>query len=125
MILTYSELAFAEAEAAVSSSLGWGPFGGARSGVRISERTNDGGGPKAADIAIKRSMILRRVNTAPEVLLIGFLSSMSHITSHLLGMFNMQGRLRLVNTAFWGLCFMSTITWSILNFSIDDLANQA
>jgi hypothetical protein len=70
-------------------------------------------------------MILRRVNTAPEVLLVGFLSSMSHITSHILGIFNLQGRLRLANTAFWGLCFMSIITWSVLNFSIDDLENQA
>jgi hypothetical protein len=80
---------------------------------------------RASEIAIKRSMILHRVNTAPEVLLVGFLSSMSHITSHILGIFNLQGRLRLANTAFWGLCFMSIITWSVLNFSIDDLENQA
>lgn len=37
----------------------------------------------------------------------------------------MQGRLRLASTAFWGLWFMSIITWSVLNFSIDDIANQA
>lgn len=117
--------AFAEAEAAVSSSLGWGPFGGTRSAVGQPGGTFSNSETKTADIAIKRSMILQRVNTAPEVLLVGFLSSMSHITSHMLGIFNMQGRLRLVNTAFWGLCFMSIITWSVLNFSIDNLANQA
>jgi hypothetical protein len=118
-------VAFAEAEAAVSSSLGWGPFGGTRSGDHQTSNTNSDGNIKASEIAIKRSMILRRVNTAPEVLLIGFLSTMSHITSHILGIFNMQGRLRLANTAFWGLCFMSIITWSVLNFSIDDIASQA
>jgi hypothetical protein len=109
----------------VSSSLGWGPFGGTRSGISQHGSPNPSMDNKAADIAIKRSMIMRRVNTAPEVLLVGFLSSMSHITSHVLGIFNMQGRLRLANTAFWGLCFMSTITWSMMKFSIDDPTNQA
>ncbi len=104
--------------------MGWGPFGGIRSGQHSGNVSFDGES-RAAEIAIKRSMIMRRVNTAPEVLLVGFLSSMSHITSHILGIFNMQGRLRLASTAFWGLCFMSTITWSILNFSIDDLSSQA
>lgn len=105
--------------------MGWGPFGGTRSGAQQSSHTNSDDNIKASEIAIKRSMILHRVNTAPEVLLVGFLSSMSHITSHILGIFNMQGRLRLANTAFWGICFMSIITWSVLNFSIDDLENQA
>jgi hypothetical protein len=121
MTLFEHSLAFAEADAAVSSALGFGPFGGTSS-------TGQFDGPpsgKMADIAISRAMIMKRINTSPEVLLIGFLSSMSHITSHVLGIFNLQSRYRLLSTGFWGLCFMSTITWSIMNFSVEDLANQS
>jgi hypothetical protein len=70
-------------------------------------------------------MIMQRINTPPEVLLIGFLSIMSHLTSHILGIFNMQGRLRLISTAFWGLCFMAAISWSIWTFSVDDYSQQS
>lgn len=117
MTLFEHSLAFAEAEAAVSSSFGWGPFG---LGRPQSDKAQD-----PSSLALERSTILRRANTAPEVLLVAFLSSMSHITSHVLAIFNLQGRLRLVNTAFWALCFMSMITWSILKVSTDDVINQA
>jgi hypothetical protein len=113
-------LAFAEAEAAVSSTLGWGPFGEKRSGNSATPIDD-----RMAEYAIKRSMIMSRVNTPPEVLLVAFLSSMNHITSHILGIFQVQGKFRLLNTAFWGLCFMAVITWSVLNFSVDDIALQA
>ncbi|KAI9736375.1 MAG: hypothetical protein M1818_006108 [Claussenomyces sp. TS43310] len=121
MSLFEHSLAFAEAEAAVSSTLGWGPFG---------EKSYDGKGPselndKVSELAIKRSMIMKRVNTPPEVLLVGFLSGMNHLTSHILGIFNLQNRLRLASTALWGLCFMATIICSIMSFSVDDLTHQA
>lgn len=134
MTLFEHSLAFAEADAAISSSLGWGPFGGAPSAQNLDIHAkgladNISGGPgassKLAEIAITRSMILQKINTPPEVLLIGFLSCMSHTTSHILGIFNLQSRLRLINTAFWGLSFMLAITWSVLNFSIDDASNQS
>lgn len=119
MTLFEHSLAFAEAEAAVSSSLGWGPFG-ERSSQPQSAREG-----KMAELAITRPMIMSRVNTPAEVLLVGLLSSMNHLTSHVLGVLDYQGRLRLVSTAFWGLCFMSAIAFSLVNFTVDDLANQS
>ncbi|GKT45506.1 protein ASI1 [Colletotrichum spaethianum] len=116
MTLFEHSLAFAEADAAISNQLGWGLF----TQSQAAEATSSAGG----SIAISRSMILRRVNTSPEVLLIAFLSAMSHITSHVLGIFNLQAKFRLVSTGFWGLCFMASILWSAFTFSLDDPAKQ-
>ncbi|GKT62161.1 protein Asi1 [Colletotrichum tofieldiae] len=116
MTLFEHSLAFAEADAAISNQLGWGLF----TQSQAAEATSNTGGT----IAISRSMILRRVNTSPEVLLIAFLSAMSHITSHVLGIFNLQAKFRLVSTGFWGLCFMASILWSTFTFSLDDPAKQ-
>ncbi|KAL2175570.1 uncharacterized protein P884DRAFT_261908 [Thermothelomyces heterothallicus CBS 202.75] len=115
MTLFEHSLAFAEADAAISNQLGWGLF------------TNGTAASQAAlgsKIALTRSMILKRVNTPPEVLLVAFLSAMSHVTSHILGIFNLQSKFRLVSTGFWGLCFMSSLLWSALNFSVDDPSTQ-
>lgn len=119
MTLFEHSLAFAEADAAIGQQLGWGSFGGTRIAHTLNA-TGDG-----TQIAITRAMIMKRVNTTPEVLVIGFLSAMNHITSHILAIFNLQGRLRLLNTGFWGLSFMSIIVWSISTFSIDDIPNQS
>ncbi|KAK2000646.1 hypothetical protein LX36DRAFT_698799 [Colletotrichum falcatum] len=116
MTLFEHSLAFAEADAAISNQLGWGLF----TQSQTAEATSSVGGA----IAISRSMILKRVNTSPEVLLISFLSAMSHITSHVLGIFNLQAKFRLASTGFWGLCFMASILWSALTFSLDDPAKQ-
>ncbi|KUJ06900.1 ubiquitin-protein ligase-like protein [Mollisia scopiformis] len=116
MTLFEHSLAFAEAEAAIGNQLGFGSFGS----------TNPAGWPnststaEATEIAITRSMIMRKVNTTPEVLLVGFLSAMNHLTSHILAVFNAQGRFRLANTGFWGLSFMAAIVVSVWNFSLDD-----
>lgn len=133
MTLFEHSLAFAEADAAISSSLGWGPFGGTPSASHVKGHAKTFHDPSSSawptslpsNIAITRAMIMKRINTPPEVLLIGFLSSMNHITSQILGVFNIQNRLRLVNTAFWGLCFMFTISWSILNFSVEEDSNHS
>ncbi|KAL5349267.1 hypothetical protein ACLOAV_005555 [Pseudogymnoascus australis] len=133
MTLFEHSLAFAEADAAISSSLGWGPFGGTPSKKNLDSHAktfsdtsnNSGTSSRFPEIAISRSMIMQRINTPAEVLLIGYLSSMSHITSHILGIFNIQGRFRLLSTAFWGLCFMAMITRSIVDFSVDDTSNQS
>jgi hypothetical protein len=116
MTLFEHSLAFAEADAAISNQLGWGLFTHSQS----IESTNVAG----ATIAISRSMILKRVNTPPEVLLVAFLSTMSHITSHVLGVFNLQAKFRLVSTGFWGVCFMGSIIWSAITFSLDDPSGQ-
>lgn len=116
MTLFEHSLAFAEADAAISNQLSWTTF--------AVNQASDGGSESGSAIAISRSMVLRRVNTPPEVLLVAFLSVMSHLTSHILGVFNLQARFRLYSTGFWGLGFMTSIVWSALTFSLDDPGAQ-
>ncbi|KAI0889788.1 uncharacterized protein GGS22DRAFT_4084 [Annulohypoxylon maeteangense] len=118
MTLFEHSLAFAEADAAISNQLGWGLFSsGGPSNVTYQHASG-------ASIAISRSMIMRRVNTPPEVLLVAFLSAMSHITSHVLGVFNLQSKFRLVSTGFWAMCFMGSIVIEALDFSLDSPSNM-
>lgn len=116
MTLFEQSLAFAEADATIGSQLGWSRFA---NGSATTTKSNLG-----ASIALTRSMIMKRVNTSPEVLLVAFLSGMNHITSHILGILNLQSRFRLISTGFWGLCFMGSIIWSALSFSIEDASAQ-
>ncbi|KAK4238171.1 hypothetical protein C8A03DRAFT_44042 [Achaetomium macrosporum] len=115
MTLFEHSLAFAEADAAIGNQLGWGLF---------TNRTTASQAALGSKIALTRSMIMKRVNTPPEVLLVAFLSAMSHVTSHILGVFNLQLKFRLVSTAFWGLCFMASMSWSAITFSVDDPSAQ-
>ncbi|KAH8157189.1 hypothetical protein CIB48_g11061 [Xylaria polymorpha] len=118
MTLFEHSLAFAEAEAAIGNQLGWGLFsGGSTPNVTFQQASG-------ANIAISRSMIMKRVNTPPEVLFIAFLSSMSHITSHMLGLFGLQNKYRLFNTGFWAICFMGSLLVEAFNFSLDDLSHM-
>lgn len=119
MTIFEHSLAFAEADAAMGNRLGFGPFG------TVKGQWTNSSSAEATKIAITRSMIMKKVNTTPEVLLVGFLSAMNHLTSHILAIFNMQGRCRLANTAFWGLSFMSVIVWSFWTFDIDNIPNQS
>lgn len=115
MTLFEHSLAFAEADAAVSNQLGWGLFSsGGSSNVTFTQSST------GATIAVSRSMIMRRVNTPPEVLLVAFLSAMSHVTSHILGVFHLQSRYRLYSTGFYAMCFMSSIVFEAFTFSLDD-----
>ncbi|KAK3318577.1 hypothetical protein B0H66DRAFT_243807 [Apodospora peruviana] len=115
MTLFEHSLAFAEADAAISNQLGWGLFtnGANASSVTLGQA-----------VALTRAMIMKRVNTSPEVLLIAFLSAMNHVTSLVLGVVNLQPRFRLISTGFWALCFMGCIAWSAVTFSLDDAAGQ-
>ncbi|ROW09809.1 hypothetical protein VMCG_02312 [Cytospora schulzeri] len=117
MTLFEHSLAFAEADAAISNQLGWGLFSSGASNA--SSKASLG-----STVAISRSMIMRRVNTPPEVLLIAFLSTMSHLTSHVLGVFGKQAKFRLISTGFWASCFMGSIVWSAITFSLEDSARQ-
>ncbi|KAF5022649.1 hypothetical protein F66182_5292 [Fusarium sp. NRRL 66182] len=118
MTLFEQSLAFAEADAAISNQLGWGLFAKARSADVPSAGLGNA-------IALSRSMIMKRVNTSPEVLLVAFLSSMTHITSHVLGIFNLQAKYRLISTGLWGLCFMGSIVWAAISFDLDDPSSQS
>ncbi|KAM0255164.1 hypothetical protein ACHAQJ_006007 [Trichoderma viride] len=117
MTLFEQSLAFAEADAAVNNQLGWGTFSKYQNLPPIP--TSQGN-----TITLTRSAILSRVNTSPEVLWIALLSSMTHITSHVLGVFDLQAKYRLVNTGFWGMCFMGSLVWSFITFEPDNPASQ-
>lgn len=111
-------LAFAEAEAMISMQLGIGPFGALKaSAYRESMSVSYASSASAAAKALQQQANLDLVNTPSEVLLIGLISSMSHLSSHLLAIFGLQSKLRLPNTGFWGLCFMSAFIWSFYTFS--------
>ncbi|RDL30355.1 putative ASI3 putative integral membrane E3 ubiquitin ligase [Venustampulla echinocandica] len=120
MTIFEHSLAFAEAEAAVGNQLGFGSFGGSKTVTAWTNSTTE----EAQKIAITRTMIMERVNTPPEVLLVAFFSSMNHLTNHIFAIFNIQGRMRLLNTGFWGLAFMSAISWGMWTFSMDDYPSQ-
>ncbi|KAG5756802.1 hypothetical protein H9Q70_000556 [Fusarium xylarioides] len=118
MTLFEQSLAFAEADAAISNQLGWNLF----------TKTTSADVPASGlgnAIALTRSMVMRRVNTSPEVLLVALLSSMTHITSHTLGIFNLQAKYRLISTGFWGLCFMASIVWAAISFDLDNPSSQS
>ncbi|CAJ0550511.1 Ff.00g104410.m01.CDS01 [Fusarium sp. VM40] len=118
MTLFEQSLAFAEADAAISNQLGWNLF------TKTSSANVPSSGLGNA-IALTRSMVMKRVNTSPEVLLVAFLSLMTHITSHLLGILNLQAKYRLISTGFWGLCFMASIVWAAISFDLDDPSSQS
>lgn len=116
MTLFEHSLAFSEAEAAISNQLGWGLFANASSNSPSQLGNN---------IAITRRMIMKRVNTPPEVLLVAFLSTMGHIVGHLSGIFNTQSKDRLIRTGLNAMLFMGSIVWAAANFSFDDPSAQS
>ncbi|KAF7945829.1 uncharacterized protein EAE97_004867 [Botrytis byssoidea] len=117
MTLFEHSLAFAEADAAISAQI----VGFTK--IKIPAEDNSNAGP--TQFPVTRSMILKKINTTPEVLLVGFLSVMNHLSSHILAIFDIQGRYRLLSTGFWGISFMSVIVWSLVSFSFDHPSSQA
>ncbi|KAL7629175.1 hypothetical protein AAE478_000695 [Parahypoxylon ruwenzoriense] len=113
MTLFEHSLAFAEADAAIGNQLGWGLFSSGSSNMTYQHASG-------TSVAVSRSMIMKRVNTPPEVLLVAFFSAMSHITSHVLGVFNLQSKYRLISTGFWAMCFMGSLVLEAFDFSLDN-----
>ncbi|KAI9826045.1 MAG: hypothetical protein M1832_000494 [Thelocarpon impressellum] len=116
MTIFEHSLAFAEAESMVSNQLVWGGFGLTKASSDAAANTYQSQAVTAAS-AVSRSAVLDRLNTPPEVLLIGLLSSLSHLTSQTLAVLGLQGKYRLLSTGFWGLCFMTAFLWSLLAFT--------
>ncbi|KAG6005912.1 hypothetical protein E4U21_007546 [Claviceps maximensis] len=102
-------LAFAEADLAINNQISWTSF-------MEHHQNNHPRGVLGASSTVLRKTILNRANTTPEVLLVAFLSSMTHITSHILGVLDVQSKYRLFNTGFWGVCFMGSMIWSGIDF---------
>ena len=109
-------LAFAEAEAIVSSQLGFTRFTLFRSNMTSRELDSS----TLSSEALNQSQSFAWMHTTPEILLVALISSMNNLTSHMLAVFDMQSKFRLVNTGFWGLCFMSSIAWGFVRIAQSD-----
>ena len=112
-------LAFAEAEGMLSNTLGISPFGLPRS------RDNPSKPAELGQAFITRRALFQQLNTPPENLLMGLISSLNNLSSHVLGVFDKQAKFRLINTGVWGLCFMGAFTWSFLTARPESGADNA
>ncbi|KAG7005074.1 hypothetical protein G7Y79_00022g052950 [Physcia stellaris] len=81
-------LAFAESEAMVSSQLGLSPWGFPK--TNIAKNATASAGTNAQIDLVPISALYNRMNTAPEVLLIGLISSLNCLTAHILGVLGLQ-----------------------------------
>ncbi|KAJ9644967.1 hypothetical protein H2204_001429 [Knufia peltigerae] len=122
-------LAFAEAETALSHTLGLGPFGSSKpSDASSSNMTTPNSQPTIpasgtllaladATASLTGPHILDRVNVPVEVLLVTLLSCGNSLTSHVLAVMGKQRQWRLVNTGIWGMAFMSSFVWGLFSTS--------
>ena len=106
-------LAFAEVEAMISNQLGLSVFGSPTKGVTPTPAQPEGDSNIIQ--LLTRSELFRLLNTPPELLLMGVISSLNNLSSQVLGLLNMQARFRLVNTGIWGLCFMGAFVWGFFS----------
>ena len=65
------------------------------------------------------------MNAAPEVLFVGLLSALNHITSHILAIFKRQNNYRLITTGVFGLLYMGLIGHSFFTFSLASPSRQS
>ncbi|KAI4185768.1 MAG: hypothetical protein LQ346_005822 [Caloplaca aetnensis] len=107
-------LAFAEAEAMLSSHLGLSLFGFPK--ASITKTATDAQDSSNVTGWLTRNMLFEKLNTPPEVLLMGFISCLNNLSSHVLALFNLQNRFRLLNTSIWGLCFLASFVWAFFGF---------
>lgn len=118
MSLFEHSLAFAEAEAMVATQLSLPSVMKPSSGVsKLLESKREAHDPVLLPI---KGIILMRFNTPPEVLLVALISCLNHLSSHILGVFGLQSRYRLLNTGIWGLCFMACFIWGFFTMSIEE-----
>ncbi|KAI9683582.1 MAG: hypothetical protein M1829_004885 [Trizodia sp. TS-e1964] len=104
-------LVFGEAEVLAIRDTGWSPF----RLTYASKLLNEGGVEPRADshkiAPFSKSNMLRRFNTTPEILLVAFISSMSHLTSSVLGIFDVQLHYQLLTSSIWGMSFIASFLW--------------
>lgn len=115
-------LAFAEAESVISQSIGLGLLGFPKSTGKT-EGSNTSSSGSAAKM-LTRSQVLERLNVTPELLLIALISCCNSLTSNVLDVFGRQSHYRLINTAVWGLCFMSAMIWKFVDSSSSVLGDE-
>ncbi|KAL8676611.1 MAG: hypothetical protein Q9186_006881 [Xanthomendoza sp. 1 TL-2023] len=114
-------LAFAEAEAMLSNHLGLSLFGFPTfNTTKLKVDPQD----SATDATwVSRNTLFEKLNTTPEILLVALISCLNNLSSHLLALFNMQHRFRLLNTTVWGLCFMAAFVWGFFGTPQDQGAD--
>ena len=110
-------LAFSESETTISTHLGLGPWSLPKTSIH--KNMTDPSSAEALVDLIPISTIYNRMNAAPEVLLIGLISALNCLTTHVLGIFGMQARFRLLNTGLWGFCFMTSFVWGFFSYRPD------
>ena len=104
-------LAFAEAESMIAKSIGLGLFG-----LPKQSPLNEGDSGESSTSPLElltRAQVLERLNVTPELLLIILISCCNSLSSHVLDVFGKQSRYRLFNTALWGFCFMTAMSWGL------------
>ncbi|KAI4143010.1 MAG: hypothetical protein LQ340_007133, partial [Diploschistes diacapsis] len=116
MTLFEHSLAFAEAEAMVGTQISL-PLAKVSSQIgKLLESKREAGDPILLPL---KGIILSRFNTPPEVLLMALISCLDNLSSHILGVLGIQSKYRLLNTAIWGLCFMSSFMWGFFTMNLD------
>ncbi|KAL9126498.1 MAG: hypothetical protein Q9217_004462 [Psora testacea] len=102
-------LAFAEAEGMLSNTLGLSSLGIPKSNANPSKAAD------AGEAVFTRRSLVYQLNTPPESLLMGLISSLNNLSSQILGVFDKQAKFRLINTGVWGLCFMGAFVWGFFS----------
>ena len=110
-------LAFAEAEAMVNNQLGLRAYGL----LKASATQKADGQNEMSDLTplVTEKLLLNRLNTPPEVLLMSLISCLNNLSSQILGVLGWQARYRLINTGIWGICFMGSFVWGFASFSFE------
>ncbi|KAF3490862.1 uncharacterized protein GIQ15_00379 [Arthroderma uncinatum] len=107
-------LAFAEAEIQIVRSIGLEFIGLTKSGAGVSvEGAGLGESPSSIPL-FSKDRVLERLNVTPELLVIALIACCNSLSTNILDVFGKQSQYRLINTTFWGLCFMGSMVWSFL-----------
>lgn len=123
MTLFEHSLSFAECETIISNALGLDFFGSPRMPASTPASSTSADSSAPASPLLTKTMVLKRLNAPPEVLLICLISCLSHLSSSLLAVVGRRDQFRLINTGVWALCYMSAFVWSFYNAvtnSLDD-----
>ncbi|KIW59938.1 hypothetical protein PV05_00196 [Exophiala xenobiotica] len=123
-------LAFAEAETALSHTLGLGLFGSPKS-TDSNHSNATVGNPQPtipasgtilaladATASLTGPHILDRINVPVEVLLVTLLSCGNSMTSHVIAVLGKQRQWRLVHTGIWAMAFMASFVWGLFSTSV-------
>ena len=68
--------------------------------------------------ALTSPHILDKVNVPVEVLLVALLSCCNALSSNIISVLGKQRKWRLINTGFWGICFMGSFIWGFASTSM-------